>query len=224
VTERICFLSSILVLPQRQTALVAKQAANVDVLSNGRIWLGIGSGWNEIEFRALGVDFARRGDIMEEQIGVLRSLWTTPAVTWDLPFHQIDDAGICPLPAQRPIPIWMGGGIDPSQAKPASEKVLRRIARLADGWMPVCPPNDLAAEIIEKYRGYCLEYGREPASIGLAGGLQATLKAEAKWLPVIAGWKRLGATHAGISTMNDGLFGPEQHLRRLEQVMHVLKD
>ena len=222
VTERVCFLSSILILPQRQTVLVAKQAANIDLLSKGRLWLGVGSGWNKVEYQALGVDFAARGEIMEEQIGVLRELWTKDAVTIDLPYHKIDDAGLCPAPLQRPIPIWMGGGIDPSQAKPASEKVLRRIARLADGWMPVCAPNDQAAEIIERYRGYCREYGRDPGSIGLAGGLQASLQSEAKWIAVIEGWKKLGATHAGISTMHDGLSGADQHLRRLERVANAL--
>src|SRR4029453_17668221 len=125
VTERVELVTGILILPQRQTALVAKQAAVVDVLSRGRLRLGIGIGWNFVEYEALGENFKNRGRRSEEQIEVLRALWTKELVTFTGRWHKITDAGINPLPVQRPIPIWLGGG---------AEQVLRRIARLGDGW------------------------------------------------------------------------------------------
>ena len=222
VTTHVGFLSSILILPQRQTALVAKQAAMADLYSGGRMRLGVGIGWNSVEYEALGVDFSRRGDIYEEQIEVLRALWTQKAVTVELPFHKIDDAGICPLPVQRPIPIWMGGGIDPANVKPASEKVMRRIARMADGWMPVCAPDEQAKQIFETFFSYCQEYGRDPATIGIEVSIRGSAEVRNKWSDLASEWTRMGATHLGFNTMGDGLRGPEQHLRRLEEIKLAL--
>ena len=132
LTERIEFATGIVILPQRQTVLVAKQAAALDVLSGGRLRLGIGIGWNAVEYEALGTDFHNRGRRCEEQVALLRALWTERAVTFDGKWHRVTDAGIEPLPVQRPIPLWFGGG---------EERVLRRIARLADGWMPQFQPD-----------------------------------------------------------------------------------
>ncbi len=126
-TTRLGFLTGILILPQRQTTLVAKQAATLDVLSGGRLRLGIGLGWNEVEYVALGQDFHNRGRRMEEQVDVLRRLWTEPLVTYRGRWHRIEDAGLNPLPVQRPIPIWFGG---------TDDRALRRGARLGDGWLP----------------------------------------------------------------------------------------
>ena len=129
-TQRIELVTGILILPQRQTALVAKQSATVDILSGGRLRLGIGIGWNDVEYEALGENFHDRGRRSEEQIEVLRSLWTQESVTVQARWHRITDAGINPLPSQRPIPIWFGGRAD---------RVLRRIARYGDGWFPNLP-------------------------------------------------------------------------------------
>src|SRR5579883_498792 len=126
-TKRLQLTTGILILPQRQTALVAKQAAEIDVLSKGRLRLGIGLGWNYVEYEALGTDFKTRGRRVEEQVEVLRKLWTEPLVTFRGKDHVISNAGLNPMPIQRPIPIWFGG---------AAEPALRRAARLADGWMP----------------------------------------------------------------------------------------
>ena len=126
VTERIKLSTGILILPQRQTALVAKQAAEADVLSGGRLRLGVGAGWNRIEFEALGAEFGNRGRRMEEQVAVMRALWTEELVTFDGDWHSIDNAGLNPMPVQRPIPLWFGGQAD---------VVLRRIGRLGDGWL-----------------------------------------------------------------------------------------
>ena len=133
LTHRLQFTTGILILPQRQTVLVAKQAATLDALSGGRLRLGIGIGWNAIEYEALGEDFHTRGRRIEEQVELLRLLWTEPLVSFQGREHILSDAGIKPLPVQRPIPIWFGGSSDP---------VLRRMARLGDGWMPNPLPVD----------------------------------------------------------------------------------
>ena len=138
VTERIRFVTGILILPQRQTALVAKQAAEVDVLSGGRMTLGIGVGWNDVEFEALGENFRDRGRRCEEQIALMRRLWTEESVDFEGKWHRVSAAGINPLPVQRPIPVWIGGAADP---------VLRRAARIGEGWLPMGKPEDNAAAL-----------------------------------------------------------------------------
>lgn len=110
VTSRISLATGVMILPQRQTVLVAKQAATLDLLSNGRLRLGVGTGWNEVEYEALGVPYKSRGKIFDDQIDILRALWTQRAVTFDTPYHKITDAGLFPMPLQRPIPLWLGGG------------------------------------------------------------------------------------------------------------------
>ena len=131
VTERVELVTSILILPQRQTALVAKQAAELDLLTGGRLRLGVGVGRNWMEYEALNEDFANRGARLEEQVEVLRRLWTEELVTFDGRWHHLDRIGLNPMPVQRPIPIWMGSFVGQ-----VVEKVIRRIGRLADGWFP----------------------------------------------------------------------------------------
>ena len=208
ITTAIEFATGIVILPQRQTVLVAKQAAEVDVLSGGRLRLGIGTGWNEVEYESLDMDFHNRGRRSEEQIEVLRALWTNPAVDFDGRWHRIPDAGINPLPVQQPIPIWIGGGADP---------VLRRIARVADGWMPQFQPNDAGWELLNRMREYARQYGRDPASIGLDGRLSAKLAGENEWASRVEGWRKMGATHVSVNTMGDGLSGAAEHIKRLER-------
>jgi probable F420-dependent oxidoreductase len=134
VTNTIEFFTGVLILPQRQAVLVAKQAACADLLCKGRMRLGIGTGWNPVEYEALGVPWSERGKIFEDQIGVLRELWTKRSPTIKTPYHTVTDAGIKPLPIQQPIPLWFGGGAkEPVTGKQSPERVLRRIARLADG-------------------------------------------------------------------------------------------
>lgn len=216
-TTTIGFFTGILILPQRQTALVAKQAACLDVLSNGRLRLGVGTGWNWVEYEALGVNFEERGKRYPEQVEVLRELWTKRTVSFKGEYHRIDDAGLLPLPIQQPIPIWMGGGSDrPNWETTAKDSVIRRIARLADGWLPLWEPGDRARELLDKFHGYCREYGRDPAKVGLEGRLNAHDSNQADWPQGIAAWRELDTSHLAINTMGDGLRGAEQHLRRLE--------
>jgi probable F420-dependent oxidoreductase len=159
VTTRLELVTGILILPQRQTALVAKQTAEVDVLTGGRLRLGIGIGWNYVEYGALGEDFHTRGRRAEEQIEVLRKLWTQPLVTHHTARHNIDNAGINPLPIQRPIPIWFGG---------AAEPALKRAAHLGDGWMPAGRPPMTGSEPTSSN---CMGILMKPAAIAKASAL-----------------------------------------------------
>jgi probable F420-dependent oxidoreductase len=212
VTKKIGLASGVIILPQRQTVLVAKQAAEADVLSGGRVRLGVGIGWNPVEYEALGMDFKNRGARSEEQIEVLRALWTKELVTFKGRWHTITDAGINPLPVQRPIPIWLGGGAEP---------VLRRVGRLGDGWFPLAEPGDKLRSMIEKIRSYAKEAGRDPAAIGIEGRVSVANGTPEKWREEIAKWKELGATHLSVSTMKAGLSTPAAHvdaIRRFKEV------
>jgi probable F420-dependent oxidoreductase len=224
VSSKLGFVTGIMILTQRQTALVAKQAACLDVLCGGRFRLGIGTGWNEMEYEALGMPFADRGARIEEQVAVLRALWTQAAVTFKGAQHSIPDAGINPLPVQRPVPIWFGGGSDRPQfgGARASMKVLRRIARLGDGWIPQNMPLDRMRELFDTFRGFCKEYGRDPNAIGIEARLNATAATESGWAEQLKGFRSLGSTHAAVNTMGDGLKGVDAHLKRLEAVRKAI--
>ncbi len=214
ITPRVELVAGVLVLPQRQTALVAKQAAEVDVLTGGRTRLGVGVGWNEVEFGSLGENFHDRGRRIEEQIAVLRRLWTEPAVTFAGRWHTIEAAGINPLPVQRPIPIWIGGHAD---------AVLRRVARIGDGWLPQRPPDAKAREEVERLRGYIRVAGRPEDAVGIEARLSlARVADEAGWQSFVAGWQALGATYLTINTMGMGFTSVDQHLEALRRAKEVV--
>lgn len=210
ITQRVGLVTGILILPQRQTALVAKQAAEVDVLSGGRLRLGIGVGWNQVEFEALGEDFHNRGRRSAEQIAVLRALWTQEVVDFHGRWHNITHAGLNPLPVQRPIPIWLGGGSgsDPRQG----EAVLRRIGRLADGWCPNIGPDAAGRATVAKVSRYAAEAGRDPAALGLDGRLRVADKQPEDWADEVSAWAELGATHLSVETRRAGLRGAREHI------------
>ncbi len=212
LTTRLEFTTGVLILPQRQTALVAKQAAALDVLSGGRLRLGIGIGWNAVEYEALGQDFHTRGRRSEEQVALLRRLWTEPLVTFAGRDHRISDAGLNPLPVQRPIPIWFGGEAD---------AVLRRMARLGDGWISNTRTLAQGREQVARLREYLQAAGRDPASFGIDIRINARLTPEADWAAEIAGWRALGATHVCVNTMGMGFTRLEQHLDVLRRFMAV---
>jgi len=211
VTRRIELVTGIVILPQRQTALVAKQAAAVDVLSGGRLRLGIGVGWNTVEFEALGENFKNRGKRVEEQLEVLRLLWTRELVTYDGRWHRVPDAGIRPLPVQQPIPVWMGGD---------SEVVIRRAARLADGWitLPSFRPGPAGQQTVDRLHGLVREAGRDPAAFGIEARMALAKVPADERANEIAAWRAMrGITHLCINTMGLGLPGPEEHVRTLER-------
>ena len=213
LTQRIGLVTGVIILPQRQTVLVAKQAAALDVLSGGRLRLGIGIGWNPVEYEALGENFTNRGRRSEEQVEVLRRLWTRELVTFQGKWHKITDAGINPLPIQRPIPIWFGGGHD---------QTLRRIARFGDGWFPLLAPDEKCRALIEKLRGYTREAGRDPQSIGIEGRIAIGQNAPEQWAKTIQAWKELGATHLTVNTMKAGLASPADHIDAIRRFKSVL--
>ncbi len=211
VTERIELFTGIVILPQRQATLVAKQAAEIDLLSGGRLRLGIGIGWNQVELEGMGMRFNNRGRRSEEQINLMRALWTQELVDFDGQYHQLRQTGINPLPLQRPIPIWLGGYADVT---------LRRAARLADGMLP---GSDLAEgrTRIPLLRQYLADEGRDPDDFGINVWLNAGEMERAQWADFVGEWRELGATHVALDTMNAGCASLADHLRQLE---HFVSD
>src|SRR3972149_7936173 len=208
ITQKLEFAPGIIILPQRQTALVAKQAATLDVLSGGRLRLGVGLGWNPVEYVALGQDFHTRGRRIEEQVQLMRQLWTQPLGNFTGRWHTLPDAGINPLPVQRPIPIWFGGTAEPA---------LRRMARLGDGWMTNYRQPEAAQPALEKIERFLAEAGRERASFGLEARLPFGQGGPATWENLIQGWQTAGATHISINTMGCGFNTPAKHLAAIKK-------
>jgi probable F420-dependent oxidoreductase len=193
-TKEIGFASGVLILAQRQAALVAKQAASLDVLcgGNGRFRLGIGVGWNEVEFTGLGMDFHTRGVRSVDQVKIMQALWAEPHVKYHSEYHMLDDAGINPRPASGRVPIWYGGH---------AEATFRRAARYGDGFMPLAyPPGDEALAAFDKLRGMLRGNGRDPAQFGLEVWVSPGKGDEDDWRKEIAFWKAAGVTHATVHT------------------------
>ncbi len=220
ITKRVGLTTGILILPQRQTALVAKQAAEIDVLSGGRLRLGIGVGWNAVEFEALGEDFRNRGRRSAEQIEVMRALWTQEVVDYHGRWHNITHAGINPLPIQRPIPVWIGGGS--SADARLSEVVLRRIAATADGWCPNITTDDAGKATIEKVHGFAREAGRDPATLGLDGRIRISGLQPEEWLDEVKAWEEMGATHLSIETRRGGMTTAEEHIEVIRRFKEAI--
>jgi probable F420-dependent oxidoreductase len=213
VTNELEFATGILVLPQRDAVLVAKQAATLDILSGGRLRLGVGVGWNSAEFLALGADFSNRGRRIEEQVNVLRELWTKPVVQFIGEWYQLDHVGIRPLPLQRPIPVWFGGYVD---------VVLKRVARIGDGWFPGFSNVEEAKPVLDRLASYVEAQGRRREEVGIEvrirygdGDLDA-LGAE------VEAWSKLEITHLSINTMRCGLKNQDDHLKAIERFAELL--
>jgi probable F420-dependent oxidoreductase len=206
-------VTAVIILPQRQTVLAAKQAAEVDVLTGGRFRMGVGIGWNDVEYEALGVDFHTRGRRFEEQIELMRRLWAERVVTFQGTYHTVTAAGLNPLPVQRPIPIWIGG---------SAERAIKRAAFIADGFFPERPLEGGWPATLDKLRGWLTEAGRDPASFGIDARVDAAAGTAEDWQRQAEQWRALGATHLTVTTMRGGLQGPDAHVRRLEQAMQAL--
>ena len=219
ITESIELVTAVLILGQRQTALVAKQAAQCDVLSGGRLRLGVGVGWNHVEYEALGEDFHTRGARQSEQIEVLRQLWTNNVVDFHGKYHDITSAGINPMPIQRPIPVWLGAGARANPSPP--DRVLRRVARLADGWFPQVGP-DAAPEVLERLANFAAAAGRDPAAIGMEPRLNAADGDPEFWQSQAETWAALGATHLSLNTMRAGYHSPQEHINAIQQFREVV--
>jgi probable F420-dependent oxidoreductase len=206
VTTTLELVTGVIVAPQRQTALVAKQAAEVDLLSGGRLRFGIGVGWNAVEYEALGEQFGNRGRRSEEQIALLRQLWTRRSVTFDGRYHRVTGAGIAPLPVQRPIPVWIGAASAPGYA---------RAGRLADGWFPMHPPGPALDDAKAVVDAAAREAGRDPSLLGLEG--RVTWRGDHdRVVTDIRRWAEYGASHVSVNTMGAGLRSVDEHLAVLE--------
>jgi probable F420-dependent oxidoreductase len=206
-------VTGIIILPQRQTALVAKQAAEVDLLSGGKFRLGIGLGWNAVEYEALGRSFSDRGRRSEEQVLLLRRLWTERSVTHAGPSERITGAGLAPLPIQRPIPIWFGA---------QSERAYQRVGLLADGWFPQVPPGprlDAAREVVDTA---ARQAGRDPAAIGIEGRASWGDGGADALVEEIDGWRQAGATHLSVNTMRAGFTSIDGHIEALTTLAGTL--
>jgi probable F420-dependent oxidoreductase len=213
IAPRLELVTGVVIAPQRQTGLLAKQAAEVDVLAGGKLRLGLGIGWNDVEYEALGMNFSDRGRRFEEQIDVMRRLWTEPIVTYEGRWHRITAAGLNPLPVQRPIPVWIGG---------SAERALRRAARLADGYMTQRPLDGGWAATIERMRAWVDEAGRDPAAFGIDARISVATGSPDEWRAAAEEWRGLGASHLTLVTMGGGLAGPDQHVERLREALLAL--
>ena len=210
ITERIELVPSVIVTPSRQTALLAKQAAELDVLTGGRLRLGIGVGGNAEEYAAMNQDFHTRGARIEEQIELMKALWTQETVEFAGRWDTVQGAGLAPLPVQRPIPVWIG-----ARGVPASP-IRTRIGRQADGWFVLCSPDEFPA-IKADIDGAARHAGRDPASIGMEAGVAVVGPRKAEWRGRVKGWRETGLTHLCLRTLGGGL-AADQHLGRMREV------
>ena len=210
ITERIELVPSVIVTPSRQTALLAKQAAELDVLTGGRLRIGIGVGGNAEEYAAMNQDFRTRGARIEEQIKLLQALWTQETVSFEGRWDSVKDMGLAPLPVQRPIPLWIG-----ARGVPAP-RIRTRIGRQADGWFVLCSPDEFP-EIKADIDSAAREAGRDPASIGMEAGVAVVGPREAEWRSRVKGWRDTGLTHLCLRTLGGGL-DTERHLERMREV------
>ena len=205
--------TGVLILPQRQTALVAKQAAALDILSAGRLRLGVAVGWNAVEFDALGMNFKDRGKRLEEQVALLRRLWTEPSVTFEGTWHHVDRAGINPLPIRRPIPLWMGADSEPG---------IRRAARLADGFFAHFAPNDEGAAQAGAYWDWVRAAGRDPKDVGLECRMGARM-IDDEVSRAAERYRAMGATDLEFNTMRAGFTSPDEHLAACRRFMERVR-
>ena len=214
VTEKVGLASGILILPQRQTALVAKQAAELDVLCGGRLRLGVGVGWNPVEYEALGQDWKTRGQRQAEQIELMNRLWTERTVVFEGRFDRVRHAGIKPLPVQRPIPIWFGGEADAT---------LRRAAKLGQGWIPLGNPDAKTRAKLDALRGYLRAAGRDPQGFGIEAWIRSGKEGPEQWRAAAEAWAALGATHLTFYTSGQGVGGLDQQIEAMRRFAQAIR-
>lgn len=214
VTEKIELVPSVIVLPSRQTVLFAKQAATLDALSGGRLRIGVGVGNQEVEYKSLGADFRNRGARCEEQLELLRLLWTEETVEFEGRWDRVSGAGIDPLPVQRPIPLWIGASGVPAK------RIRRRIGRQADGWFVLCNPEEFPG-VRDDIQREAEASGRDLDSLGMEAGVAVVGPREHEWQSRVAGWRETGLTHLCLRTLGGGQQA-DQHIERMRQATAVL--
>jgi probable F420-dependent oxidoreductase len=213
VTTSLELVTCIVILPQRQAVLVAKQAAEVDLLSRGRLRLGVGLGWNAVEYEALGEDFSTRGKRCEEQVELMRKLWTEQTVTYHGTYHRVTGAGLAPLPVQQPIPVWFGA---------SSPRACRRAGRLGDGWFPMVGPGPKLEQARQELAHAATEAGRDPAQIAMEGRVSWNGNAD-DMADGLRSWAEAGASHMSINTMGAGLASVDDHLAALTTAAEIAR-
>ncbi|MDT5273801.1 MAG: hypothetical protein QOG95_733 [Mycobacterium sp.] len=214
VTSSLELVTGIVILPQRQAVLVAKQAAEVDLLSGGRLRLGIGLGWNAVEYEALGEDFSTRGKRCDEQVELMRKLWTEQTVTYHGTYHQVTGAGLAPLPIQRPIPVWFGA---------SAPRACRRVGRLGDGWFPMVGPGPKLEQARQEVAQAATQAGRDPAQIAMEGRVSWNGNAD-DIADGLRSWAEAGASHLSINTMGAGLASVDEHLAALTTAAEIARE
>lgn len=207
-------VTGVLILPQRQTALVAKQAATLDLLTAGKTRIGVGIGWNDIEYQGLGETFGNRGRRLEEQMDVLRRLWTDSIISYEGRWHTIDHAGLAPRPVQRPIPLWIGG---------SAEVAIRRAARLADGFFANSGSQETYERIMAILRDEIQRSDRDPATFGIEPRITVAGTEPDDWKRSYTWWREQGVTHLTINTMGGGYTSVDQHLDALGKAIETLQ-
>ena len=216
ITSRLELATGVIILPQRQTALFAKQSATLDLISGGRLRLGIGTGWNQVEYEALGENFHNRGKRSEEQIDLLRKLWSQELVTFEGKFHTVTDAGLNPLPPGRSIPIWFGGMADP---------VLERVAKLGDGWLPLGSQNDKLKISFDTLKKYLDQNSKSMSDIGVEAMISLkNSDSDTDIRKDLSSWAEMGTTHISINTMNCGLKFPGEHIKAISNFIKIAKE
>tara|TARA_B100000676_G_C18048789_1_gene829718 strand:+ start:464 stop:1336 length:873 start_codon:yes stop_codon:yes gene_type:complete len=213
ITKTIEFASGIIILPQRQTALVAKQAATVDILSNGRLRLGVGTGWNKVEYEALNENFHNRGKRSEEQIELLRLLWSKELVTFKGKYHTITDAGLNPLPKTEKIPVWFGGMVD---------AVLKRVAKIGEGWFPQGEPDSEFKQQYESLKRYLDLAGRDITEVGIEARISINGLSDKEIIQKYKDWQSVGASHISINTMDGNLDFPKGHIDAISHFKNLI--
>ncbi len=212
VTSEIEMVTAILILPQRQTVLVAKQAAQVAILSNNRLRLGVGTGWNKVEYVGLNVPFKQRGLRQEEQVKLLKLLWSEDSLDYTDEFHHIDLASINPRPTKQ-IPIWFGG---------SAPALLDRAARLGDGWLPLGGPSDGAKAAIDEIKKARVQAGLSDNGFGIQAQAMYAGGTPERWAKHADKWRTLGATHIALRTDSANLTGVDEHLRCMEEYKNAV--
>lgn len=222
LTTKIHFVTGVLGLPQRQTVLVAKQAAEVDILSGGRLTLGVAVGYNPLEFDAMGMNFHDRGKRFEEQVDVLRRLWTENEVSYDGQWHKFADVSLAPRPIQRPIPLFFGLGRKIAPIPP--DVVLQRVGRLADGWLPIFKPDAEGRAAVEKVERAAREAGRDPSTIVMEMTLDVTGLSQQQLLDEIRRRRDFGVRHINFSLPGGDASSHIDALRRLADMLQAARD
>jgi probable F420-dependent oxidoreductase len=213
-TRNIQLVPSVIILPNRQTVLFAKQAAELDVLTGGRTRIGVGVGSSEAEYGYLGMDFHTRGRRCDEQMQLLKLLWTQEQVEFNGEFDQVSGAGLNPLPVQRPIPMWIGARSMPG------ERVIRRIGQLADGWFVLCNPDDFLG-LQDKIAQQAIAIGRDPSEIGTEAGVAVVGPREHEWQSRVSHCRKEGLDYLCLRTLGAGLT-PSEHLKKLEEIVPLI--